>query len=58
VKDWDFAPAHLILEEAGGVICNITGGIFNYQDSYERNGLIATKSMKAKEEVLAFFSNK
>ncbi len=43
VRDWDVAPAHLVLEEAGGVLKACDGSAFVYEGSYEKPGVIATR---------------
>lgn len=41
VRDWDVAPPHLIIEEAGGVLSDDAGAPFRYRGSYQKNGVIA-----------------
>lgn len=41
VRDWDIAPGHLVLEEAGGVFCGLDGGSVRYGNNHEKLGLIA-----------------
>ena len=41
VRDWDLAPAHLILERAGGVLTTLAGDPIPYDGGFERAGLIA-----------------
>jgi 3'(2'), 5'-bisphosphate nucleotidase/myo-inositol-1(or 4)-monophosphatase len=44
VRDWDIAPASLILEEAGGALTEYSGGSWQYSGSYQKNGVIAGNS--------------
>ncbi len=55
VKDWDLAPAHLVLEEAGGVLRDVTGGKISYYGNYKQNGVIAVSSQKACAHVVAWY---
>lgn len=41
VRDWDLAPAELILAGAGGVLTTLAGNPVPYEGSFERAGLIA-----------------
>jgi 3'(2'), 5'-bisphosphate nucleotidase len=51
VRDWDVAAPHLVLHEAGGVLTQFTGEVFEYQGGYERAGLIAASSVELLREV-------
>ena len=53
VRDWDIAPADLILREAGGDLRLINGLPFPYQGSFEKLGFIAGAS----ETVVSRFSS-
>ena len=45
VRDWDLAPGHLILHEAGGILRDLNGCAINYNGSMEQSkGLIAATS--------------
>ena len=44
LKDWDVAPAELILLEAGGVMTGIDGAPFTYVGDWVKPGLIAARS--------------
>lgn len=44
VRDWDVAPGHLILKEAGGLISQFNIQPFHYTGGFEKNGLVATTS--------------
>lgn len=41
VRDWDVAPAHLVIEEAQGSLSLIDGAAFRYDGSYEKRGVLA-----------------
>jgi len=55
VKDWDLAPAHLVLEEAGGILRNVNGKRITYNGNYKQNGLVATASQKACTRVVSWY---
>lgn len=42
VRDWDLAPADLILARAGGLLSTLDGSSLPYNGSFERVGLIAS----------------
>jgi 3'(2'), 5'-bisphosphate nucleotidase/myo-inositol-1(or 4)-monophosphatase len=44
VRDWDVAPAHLLLEEAGGVISGLQREPFVYAGNFDKPGLLAASS--------------
>ena len=44
VRDWDLAPADLILALAGGILVNLAGDPVPYKGSFERAGLIAANN--------------
>lgn len=41
VRDWDLAPAHVVLARAGGVLTAWDGSALPYGGSFERQGLLA-----------------
>lgn len=43
VRDWDLAPADLVLAEAGGALSDIAGQAFVYEGRATRQGLIAAR---------------
>ena len=44
VRDWDLAPADIILSEVGGSICLLNGDKYLYSGSYEKeNGFIVSR---------------
>lgn len=45
VRDWDLAPAHLILNLAGGQVTDVAGRDIPYGGDYERHGIIAGSSV-------------
>lgn len=57
VRDWDLAPGHLILNEAGGVLLDLNGCVINYTGSMEQStGLIAAASDNLAEKVTNFLA--
>ena len=52
VRDWDVAPAHLILEAAGGCLSTFDGSPIVYAGKMEKAGLIAAGSDELRDEVL------
>ncbi len=55
VRDWDLAPAHLILAEAGGVLVDLGGREIDYGGSLEQGGgLIAAASSTLATRVTNF----
>ena len=55
VKDWDIAPAHLVLEEAGGVLRDVNGKRITYDGNYKQNGLVAAASQNACTRVVSWY---
>ncbi len=47
VRDWDVAPAELVLSEAGGILVDSLGRRFSYQGPFTRCGLVAAASVEA-----------
>lgn len=53
VKNWDLAPGHLIISEAGGVMVDLSGSNICYgRNLKQTNGFIATTSKKLLNEVI------
>jgi len=44
VRDWDVAPAQLVLAEAGGILTGVNGEPFPYHGDFEKHGLVAASS--------------
>lgn len=57
VRDWDIAPAQLILEEAGGYITDLYGRKFKYSGSYEQIGVIAASSHSVSNEIINWYEH-
>ncbi|MEZ9645217.1 3'(2'),5'-bisphosphate nucleotidase CysQ [Vibrio sp. 10N.261.52.C2] len=51
VRDWDLAPAELILREVGGVLTDIQGEWNKYEGSYEVEGIVCTRNHELHCEV-------
>jgi len=59
VRDWDLAPGHLILKEAGGVMIDLSGCEIDYSGSLEQSGgLIAAASLGLADRVAHFLRDK
>lgn len=57
VRDWDLAPGHLILQEAGGVLVDLRGRGIDYGGSMEQSGgLIAAASQGLADRVTNFLA--
>ncbi len=57
VRDWDLAPGHLILQEAGGVLVDLRGRQIDYGGSMEQSGgLIAAASQNLADRVTNFLT--
>lgn len=56
LRDWDVAPAELILLEAGGVMTGIDGAPFPYVGDWVKPGLIAARSEVLLERFQAWHS--
>jgi len=46
VRDWDLAPAHLLLESAGGVLVSFDGSPIAYSGPVEKHGVLAASSQR------------
>lgn len=57
VRDWDIAPADLILREAGGYLGLPDGTEFEYTSSFEKTGILATNSRATFDAALASHRN-
>jgi myo-inositol-1(or 4)-monophosphatase len=51
--DWDIAAADLILEEAGGILVEATGGALRYNQTETRRGVLFAASRKLIEPLVA-----
>jgi 3'(2'), 5'-bisphosphate nucleotidase len=57
VRDWDLAPGHLILREAGGVLTDLRGHGIDYGRGMEQSGgLIAAASQDLADRVTNFLT--
>ncbi len=57
VKNWDLAPGHLIISEAGGVMVDLRGRNICYgRNLKQTNGFIATTSKKLLNEVITLLN--
>jgi 3'(2'), 5'-bisphosphate nucleotidase len=58
VRDWDLAPADLILARAGGLLTTLGGDSLSYDGSFERVGLIASGNRELSVRVSKWNSNR
>lgn len=58
VRDWDLAPAHLILARAGGKLTTLAGSALPYDGNFERVGLIASGNQELLVQVSQWNSNR
>ena len=57
VRDWDIAPAHLVIGESGGVLAGLHGAAeFPYAGGYEHSGIVAATSVELAAEARAALS--
>lgn len=57
VRNWDLAPGHLILQEAGGVLVDLHGRGIDYGGGMEQSGgLIAAASQSLADRVTGFLA--
>jgi 3'(2'), 5'-bisphosphate nucleotidase len=57
VRDWDLAPADLILARAGGLLTTFDGSSLLYKGGFERKGLIAAANRALLMQVLKYNKN-
>jgi len=58
VKDWDLAPAHLVLGEAGGVLRDVAGNEVEYGKGAGHPGIVAAKSIAHAERIISWYTEK
>jgi 3'(2'), 5'-bisphosphate nucleotidase len=51
VKDWDLAPADLILQRTGGILTTLAGDAVPYAGDYARHGIIAVSNAALADHV-------
>ena len=57
IRDWDLAPGHLILQEAGGILTDLHGREIDYGGGMEQSGgLIASASATLAAGVTTFLT--
>lgn len=57
VRDWDLAPADLILVRAGGLLTTLAGDPVPYSGEFERVGIIAAANLELAEQVQRWNNN-
>jgi 3'(2'), 5'-bisphosphate nucleotidase len=58
VRDWDVAPAHLILARAGGLLTTLAGNSWPYDDAFEKVGVIASCNRELSTQVAKWNRNR
>jgi 3'-phosphoadenosine 5'-phosphosulfate (PAPS) 3'-phosphatase len=58
VRDWDLAPADLVLSEAGGSATTVDGVPFRYRGSSSHHGIIAATSRNKLQRVVEWYSTR
>ncbi len=55
VRDWDLAAPHLVMEEAGAVLRQITGAPMIYEGAFDKPGVVAARSLDTVEAVVQWW---
>ena len=55
VKDWDLAPADLLIREVGAELCSLNGEKLNYSGSYEKIGFVGACDSILVEEIRVWY---
>jgi fructose-1,6-bisphosphatase/inositol monophosphatase family enzyme len=58
VKDWDIAPPHLVLGEAGGILRDLEGRDIAYGQRMEYPGIVAAKSIAHATRITFWYSER
>ena len=58
VRDWDLAPAAVILKEVKGVLLQSDGNNYPFSDSFEKNmGFVVARDEKLSREVISYLAS-
>lgn len=58
VRDWDLAPAAVILKEVKGVLLQADGSDYHFSNSFEKNiGFVIARDQKLSSEVISYFGS-
>jgi len=57
IRDWDVAAPQLVLEEAGGMLREITGHAISYMGGYEHPGLVAAESIEVCRRIVSWYDS-
>jgi 3'(2'), 5'-bisphosphate nucleotidase len=58
VRDWDLAPASVILKEVNGVLIQADGNDYSFSGSFEKTtGFVIARDEKLSGEVISFFAS-
>lgn len=53
MRDWDIAPAYVIIKEVLGKMCDLNGSDIKFNEAYEKNnGLLVTRNSRVSRAVL------
>jgi 3'(2'), 5'-bisphosphate nucleotidase len=53
IRDWDIAPAYVIIREVSGRMCDLNGSDIHFTGVYEKNnGLLVTRNLQVAQAVL------
>lgn len=53
VRDWDIAPAYVIIKEVSGKMCDLNGSDIKFSGAYEKNkGLLVTRNSQVAQAVI------
>jgi 3'(2'), 5'-bisphosphate nucleotidase/myo-inositol-1(or 4)-monophosphatase len=58
VKDWDLAPGHLVLKQAGGVLWTADGETVPYTGQFARCGIVAATGQRLGHRVVDFLTSR
>ena len=57
VRDWDLAPAAVILKEVNGVLLQADGKDYPFSDSFEKDiGFVIARDEKLSSEVISYLA--
>lgn len=55
LRDWDVAPAHLVVGEAGGYMVQLDGSPYIFDGPYEKSGIIVAGGRETLTRIVQFF---
>lgn len=57
VRNWDLAAPQVVLEEAGGVLMDISGREIDYSSGYEQTGIVAAQSKEVAMCLVSWYTH-